>query len=79
MEYLTTALAVYPFEEPGTIPVREAGVGVECGQVVLAMIILPFIWRLRHRSTSFELYARPASIAIVILGAHWLVERTLLS
>ena len=61
------------------LPLLSFNLGVEVGQVALAMIILPFIWQLQRRSTSFELYARPASIAIVILGTHWLVERTLLS
>ena len=60
------------------LPLLSFNLGVEFGQVALAMIVLPFIWQFRRRSTSFERCARLTSAGIVILAAHWLVERTLL-
>ncbi len=60
------------------VPLLSFNLGVELGQVALAMIALPLIWQFRRRSTSFELCARLTSAGIVILAAHWLVERTLL-
>ncbi len=60
------------------LPLLSFNVGVEFGQIVLALMIVPLIQQFRKRSTSFELCARLTSVAVVILGAHWLVERTVL-
>ena len=57
-------------------PLVGFNLGVELGQVAIAAVVLPIIWKLR------EVFSRrwiPAtSVIVVALGTYWLIERTVL-
>lgn len=50
--------------------------GVELGQLAIAAVMLPLIWALRPKFT--RAWVPATSMLVVLLGAYWLVERTLL-
>ena len=59
-------------------PLLAFNLGVETGQIVIAAIVLPLIWK-ASRSPAIVRYAIPTcSAAVVVLGAWWLLERTVL-
>lgn len=60
-------------------PLFSFNLGVEIGQIAIAAIFLPLLFQLR-RSPKFVRYGLPAASSFVaLLGAYWLLERTLLS
>jgi len=59
------------------IPLVSFNVGVELGQLSIAMVALPIIWRLRRRSVFVTRFAPACSAVIGIAGMAWLVERLL--
>jgi hypothetical protein len=48
---------------------------VELGQVMVAAVALPIIWKLRDDSMFVARWAPVCSAAVVLLGSFWLVER----
>ena len=61
------------------VPLLSFNLGVEAGQLSVAAIVLPIIWKLR-RSSSFLRFGVPAcSLIVAFAGGYWLIERTLLS
>ncbi|MBO0857470.1 MAG: HupE/UreJ family protein [Chloracidobacterium sp.] len=59
-------------------PLLTFNLGVEIGQIVVAAIILPLIWKLRQRPRFVVRYVPACSILVALAGAYWLIERTLL-
>ncbi len=60
------------------MPLFTFNLGVELGQIVIAAVVLPIVWRLR-KNEKFIRRGVPALSAIVALaGLYWLVERTIL-
>ncbi len=60
------------------VPLLSFNLGVEVGQVLVAAIVLPVFWRLR-KNDAFALRGVPIlSVVVTVLGAWWLVERTVL-
>ena len=61
------------------LPLATFNLGVELGQIAVAAVALPIVWRLR-RSERFVQRGVPALSAIVVLaGGYWLLERTVLA
>lgn len=59
------------------VPLFSFNLGVETGQITIASLVLPLIWKLR-RQPSFALrYAPACSVLVALAGAYWLIERTL--
>lgn len=59
------------------LPLFSFNLGVEIGQVSVAAIVLPVVWRLR-RNPAFVSRGIPiASGLIALVGLYWLLERTL--
>jgi hydrogenase/urease accessory protein HupE len=59
------------------MPLLTFNLGVEVGQVAIAAVVLPLIWRLR-RSDHFTHRAVPVLSAIIALaGLYWLLVRTM--
>ena len=59
-----------------TMPLFAFNLGVEIGQIAIASLVLPIIWRLR-RNEAFDRRAVPALSAIVtVAGIFWFLERT---
>jgi hydrogenase/urease accessory protein HupE len=59
------------------IPLFSFNLGVELGQVAIAALVLPIIWKLKQRPKFVTRYVPVCSMLIVIAGGWWLIERTL--
>ena len=61
------------------MPLFTFNLGVELGQVAVAAVVLPLVWRLR-KNEKFVARGVPAISAVVALaGVYWLLERTVLA
>ena len=60
-------------------PLLGFNVGVELGQIVVAAIVLPLVWHLRHRPAFVTHYAPACSLLIVLAGCYWFLDRTFLA
>jgi hydrogenase/urease accessory protein HupE len=59
------------------VPLLAFNLGVEIGQIAIAALVLPVIWKLRERPRFVLRYAPAASVLITLAGGYWLIERTL--
>jgi len=59
------------------VPLFSFNLGVEIGQIVIAALILPMIWKLREQPKFVTRYVTAFSLLIALAGGYWLVERTL--
>jgi hydrogenase/urease accessory protein HupE len=59
-------------------PLLSFNLGVEIGQVAVAAIVLPLIWKLRQRPRFVVRYVPAFSILVAMAGGYWLIERTVL-
>jgi hydrogenase/urease accessory protein HupE len=59
-------------------PLLDFNLGVELGQLSLAAVALPVIWKLSQRPRFATLYAPACSIAVLLGGGYWFVQRTFL-
>jgi hydrogenase/urease accessory protein HupE len=59
------------------MPLFSFNLGVEVGQVVIATIVLPCIWKLKERPSFQPRYVPACSVLIALAGAYWFVERVL--
>jgi hypothetical protein len=50
--------------------------GVEFGQVAVALVLLPILWRLRRRASFQTRWVPACSCAVALAGGYWLIERT---
>ena len=57
------------------VPLLAFNLGVELGQIGLALLFLPLLWSLRRRKLFVERVLPILSIAAVIVGAYWAVIR----
>jgi len=57
------------------LPLFSFNLGVELGQVMVAAVALPIIWKLRENPVFVARWAPACSAAVVLLGSFWLVER----
>ena len=61
------------------VPLFSFNLGVELGQIAVALVVLPLIWRL-HKQENIERYLVPVgSVLTCLAGGYWLLERTVLS
>jgi hydrogenase/urease accessory protein HupE len=57
------------------VPLFSFNLGVELGQVAVAAVVLPLLWRLR-RWPAFERHGQfYVSLLVVLAGAYWLIQR----
>jgi hydrogenase/urease accessory protein HupE len=63
---------------PAAIPLVTFNLGVEMGQLVIAAILLPLIWKLRERTVFVARFVPACSLVVAAIGSYWFVERTLL-
>jgi hypothetical protein len=61
------------------VPLFAFNVGVELGQLLVAALALPLLLKLRQSERFSRLGVRIASVAIALMGAYWLLERTVLN
>jgi hydrogenase/urease accessory protein HupE len=57
------------------LPLFSFNLGVELGQIMVAAVALPIIWKLRENPMFIARWAPACSAAVVLLGSFWLVER----
>jgi hydrogenase/urease accessory protein HupE len=60
------------------VPLLSFNLGVEAGQVAIAALLLPIIWKLKERPAYKPRVLPACSILISLAGAWWLVERLFL-
>jgi hypothetical protein len=60
------------------VPLLSFNLGVELGQIAVAALILPVIWWLRTEPALLRRVVPSCSALVVLAGAWWLVERTLM-
>jgi hydrogenase/urease accessory protein HupE len=58
-------------------PLLSFNLGVELGQLTIAALVLPVIWKFRASPVLVQRVAPIGSALIVIAGSCWLVQRTL--
>jgi hydrogenase/urease accessory protein HupE len=59
-------------------PLLSFNLGVEIGQIAIASLVLPMIWKLRQRPGFVLRYVPACSILVAAAGGYWLLERTIL-
>ena len=59
------------------LPLFTFNLGVEIGQVAVAAVVLPLIWRLRKNEMFLRRGVPALSAAVALAGTYWLLERTL--
>jgi hydrogenase/urease accessory protein HupE len=57
------------------LPLVSFNLGVELGQIMVAAVALPIIWKLRENSMFVARWAPACSAAVALLGSFWFVER----
>jgi hydrogenase/urease accessory protein HupE len=57
------------------VPLVSFNLGVEIGQIVIASLALPVIWKLRARPAFVSRWVPVCSGVVVALGGYWFVQR----
>lgn len=57
------------------VPLVSFNLGVEVGQVAIAALLLPLIWRVRSRPMFLKRWVPACSTIVALLGAFWFVQR----
>ncbi|HKQ75403.1 MAG TPA: HupE/UreJ family protein [Blastocatellia bacterium] len=60
-------------------PLLSFNLGVEIGQIAIAALILPLIWKLRQQPRFALRFVPACSILVALAGAYWLIERAVLN
>jgi hypothetical protein len=58
-----------------TVPLVSFNLGVEVGQVAIAAVVLPLIWKLREQPQFVRRWVPACSVAVALLGTFWFVQR----
>jgi hypothetical protein len=61
------------------LPLLSFNVGVELGQIMVATVTLPIIWKLRTNPVFILRWVPACSAIVVLLGGFWFVERVWLN
>lgn len=61
------------------LPLFAFNLGVEAGQLAIAAIVLPVLWKLRDNRAFLRVGVPACSVLVAAAGAYWLIERTLLA
>jgi hydrogenase/urease accessory protein HupE len=56
-------------------PLLSFNLGVELGQILVAAILLPLIWKLRQHPSAANRLAPACSLLITAVGTYWLIQR----
>jgi hydrogenase/urease accessory protein HupE len=60
------------------MPLFTFNLGVEIGQVAVAAVVLPIVWRLRKNDAFLRRGVPALSLVVALAGAYWFLERTVL-
>ncbi len=61
------------------VPLLAFNMGVELGQVAIAALVLPLIWRSQKLPGFAPRFVTACSMVVVLAGVYWLLERTVFS
>jgi hydrogenase/urease accessory protein HupE len=61
------------------LPLVGFNLGVEIGQLAVAAIILPILWRLRRHPIFVRQWVPGCSVFVALAGSYWMIERILQS
>ena len=59
------------------MPLFTFNAGVELGQIAIAVIVLPIVWRLRKNEKFLQRGVPALSAVVALAGLYWLAERTI--
>jgi hydrogenase/urease accessory protein HupE len=59
------------------MPLFSFNLGVELGQIAIAALILPIIWRMRKNEKFLRLGVPALSAIVALAGLYWFLERTI--
>jgi hydrogenase/urease accessory protein HupE len=57
------------------LPLFSFNLGVELGQIAIAAMLLPFIWKFRTQPVFVQRWSPACSLLVVMAGGYWLVQR----
>jgi len=57
------------------VPLLSFNLGVEIGQLIIAGLALPLIWKLRTKPVFVARWVPALSVVVVLLGGYWLIQR----
>jgi hydrogenase/urease accessory protein HupE len=57
------------------VPLVSFNLGVEAGQIVIAAVLLPLIWRVRKWELFLKRGVPVCSVVVAAIGTYWLIER----
>ena len=57
------------------MPLLSFNLGVELGQIAVAAIVLPLIWKLRTKPIFVERWVTACSVAVALAGSYWFIQR----
>jgi hydrogenase/urease accessory protein HupE len=57
------------------VPLVSFNLGVELGQLVIAGLALPVIWKLRARPIFLQRWVPACSVLVAALGSYWFIQR----
>lgn len=60
------------------LPLLSFNLGIESGQIAIAAMVLPMIWWLNNKAEIAEKFLKGCSLTVSLMGAYWLLERTVL-
>ncbi|OAI15497.1 hypothetical protein A1507_13795 [Methylomonas koyamae] len=60
------------------LPLASFNLGIESGQIAVAVIVLPMIWWLNNNLRTAERFLKGCSLMVCLMGSYWLLERTVL-
>ena len=63
---------------PIFVPLVSFNLGVEIGQLTIAALVLPIIWKCRSWPALVERMVPVGSTVVVVAGGYWLLQRTVL-
>jgi hydrogenase/urease accessory protein HupE len=60
------------------LPLLAFNSGVELGQLALALLVLPLMWKAQQLPQFFPRFTAGCSLLVLLIGTYWLLERTVL-
>jgi hydrogenase/urease accessory protein HupE len=63
---------------PILVPLVSFNLGVEVGQLVIASLVLPVIWKCQTSPAFARRWVPAGSLLVVLAGGYWLAQRTIL-
>jgi hydrogenase/urease accessory protein HupE len=57
------------------VPLVSFNLGVEIGQIAIAALVLPVIWKLRAKPVFINRWVPACSVVVALLGGYWFIQR----